>query len=232
MFIDYTKSALIIVDMQNDFCPAYTNKRGEKTPRGALAVDGGAEICAPLNALSKRFAQNGGKVVATKDWHPKGHMSFVSSFPGKKFGDTVDFGITKGQVLWPDHCVQGTPGADFHEGLNIESINLVIHKGYRVDLDAYSTFFENDRQTSTGLDGYLRSLLITDIFIGGLATDYCVLYSALDGLRLRYKTFVLTDATRGVEHPAGSTQHSLNVMKVSGINLITSQDVLNEEYKE
>ncbi|MDR0411514.1 MAG: bifunctional nicotinamidase/pyrazinamidase [Treponema sp.] len=231
MFIDYTKSVLIIVDMQNDFCPAYINKRGEETPCGALAVDGGGEICAPLNALSKRFAQNGGKVVATKDWHPKGHISFVSSFPDKKFGDSIDSGAARDQALWPDHCIQGTYGADFHEGLNVESINLIIHKGCRVDLDAYSTFFENDGQSSTGLDGYLRSLLITDIFIGGLATDYCVLYSALDGTRLRYKTYVLTDAIRGVGYPEGSTQHSLNVMKMSGVNLITSQEILGGEHK-
>ncbi|MDR0645021.1 MAG: bifunctional nicotinamidase/pyrazinamidase [Treponema sp.] len=229
MFIEYTKSALIIVDVQKDFCPAYINARGEKTPQGPLAVDGGNEVCAPLNALSKKFAQNGGSVVATRDWHPKGHMSFASSFPGKQIGDTVNVGVTKNQILWPDHCVQGTPGADFHADLNIEYINLILHKGCRLDLDSYSTFFENDRQTTTGLDGYLKSLLITNIFIGGLATDYCVLYSALDGIRLHYKTFVLTDAIRGVGYPEGSTEQSLNAMKIGGVNLITSQDLLCEK---
>ncbi|MDR1216749.1 MAG: bifunctional nicotinamidase/pyrazinamidase [Treponema sp.] len=229
MFIDYTKSALIIVDVQNDFCPAYINTRGEKMPRGMLAVDGGNEVCVPLNMLSKKFSQNGGKVVATKDWHPKGHISFASSFPDKKSGDTIDVEGVKNQVLWGDHCVQGTRGADFHDDLDISPIDLIIHKGCRIDMDSYSAFFANDRQTPTGLDGYLKSLLITNIFIGGLATDYCVLYSALDGIRLRYKTFVLTDAVRSVGFPEGSTEQSLNIMKMGGINLITSQDLLCEE---
>ncbi|MDR1466429.1 MAG: bifunctional nicotinamidase/pyrazinamidase [Treponema sp.] len=229
MFIDYTKSALIIIDIQNDFCPAYINARGEKMPCGALAVDGGNEVCIPLNRLSKRFSQNGGKVVATKDWHPKGHISFASSFPGRKFGDTIDVGGVKNQVLWSDHCIQGMPGANFHDDLDVLSIDLILHKGCRVDLDAYSAFFANDRQTPTGLDGYLKSLLITNIFIGGLATDYCVLYSALDGVRLHYKTFVLTDASRSVGFPEGSTEQSLNIMKMGGIKLITSQELLSEE---
>jgi nicotinamidase/pyrazinamidase len=216
-------AALIEIDVQNDFCPAYTASGGDKPP-GALAVDRGDEVIGPLNALASRFAEAGGRVVATQDWHPPGHVSFASSHPGKKAGETPD--LPPGQVLWPDHCVRGSEGAGFHEALDLRPVTLILRKGYRKNLDSYSAFFENDRTTPTGLDGFLRGLAVRAVYIGGLATDYCVLYSALDAVRLGYKTAVIADAIRGVGYPQGSAERALARMEEEGILLVNSGDLL------
>ena len=225
MYVDYKISALIIVDVQNDFCPAYTSPSGEERGQGALAVKGGDEVCGPLNTVARQFAKNQGKVVATQDWHPKNHASFASFYAAKKVGETINLGIVRNQMLWPDHCVQGTVGACFHDSLDTKPVNLIIRKGGNPGLDSYSTFFENDRQTPTGLDGYLRAFSITTVYIGGLATDYCVLYSALDAVRLHYKTYVFTDAVRGVGYPEDSVEQAFSAMQLAGVNLIQSTEL-------
>ncbi|MDR2135143.1 MAG: bifunctional nicotinamidase/pyrazinamidase [Treponema sp.] len=225
MLIDPSTAALIEIDVQNDFCPAYTRPSGEKFPPGALAVDRGDEVIEALNLLAATFAAAGAKVVATADWHPSGHVSFASAHPGKKPGETAEVPGTGPQALWPDHCVQGTSGAAFHERLDLRPVSLIIRKGFRRSLDSYSAFFENDRRSPTGLEGYLKSLGIGTVLLGGLATDYCVLYSALDAAALGFTTLVLSDAVRGVGFPAGSVEAALDNMKSAGIRLCPSSGV-------
>ena len=166
MTVDFASSALIGVDVQNDFCPGYALTSGEKLPDGSLAVGRGDEVIAPLNALALRFASRGGKVIATQDWHPKAHVSFAASHRGKKAGDILDL-PGGAQVLWPVHCVEGSLGAAFHERLDLRPVNFIIRKGYREALDSYSAFFENDRKTSTGLGALLGGLGIETVFLGG-----------------------------------------------------------------
>jgi nicotinamidase/pyrazinamidase len=196
MVLDFPFSTLIIIDVQNDFCPG-----------GALAVKGGDEAIEPLNRLSALFAANGGRVIATQDWHPAGHVSFRTN---------TEAG------LWPPHCVQGTAGADFHVSLDLKPVNVIVRKGFRPGLDSYSAFFENDRKTPTGLDGFLKALSIDTLVLGGLATDYCVLYSALDAAALGYKTTVLTDAVRAVDIPAGSAEQAFKTLTEAGVTLAAS----------
>ena len=215
-------SALIIIDAQNDFCPAYTS--GTSRPDGALAVAGAGEIMDLLNALAERAAASGAKVIFTADWHPRDHVSFAASHPGMFAGSTVDLPDVTGQALWPVHCVQGTEGADFHDRLNTKNAQLILRKGFRKELDSYSAFFENDRTTPTGLDGFLKGLGITTVLMGGLATDYCVRYSALDAARLGYKTAVMLDAVRGVGYPADSVEQALSAMEQAGVTLMSSQE--------
>ena len=162
--------ALIVVDVQNDFCPG-----------GALAVPGGDEVVAPVNALMKCFET----VILTQDWHPAGHSSFAASHAGKSPFETVEMPYGT-QVLWPAHCVQGTEGAAFHPGLRTDG-DLIIRKGFRPGIDSYSGFFENDQATPTGLDGYLRGRGVTGLTLAGLATDFCVAFTALDAARLDLK---------------------------------------------
>jgi nicotinamidase/pyrazinamidase len=214
MKFDGITSALIIIDVQNDFCPA-----------GALAVAGGDEVVEPLNRLADHFSEAGGKIIATADWHPPDHVSFARSHPGRKPGDALELPAVKEQVLWSVHCVQGSPGADFHAQLNLNPVHCILRKGFRRNLDSYSAFFENDRLTPTGLDGFLKGLGITAVFLGGLATDYCVRYTALDAARLGYRTAVLTDAVRGVGYPAGSVEKALETMRNAGVSLIHSRDI-------
>ena len=190
---DFQCSALIIIDVQNDFCPG-----------GALGIEGGDQVIEPLNRLASIFAASSGRVVATQDWHPREHVSFAH---------------------WPEHCVQGTRGADFHEGLDTKPVNLIIRKGFRSGLDSYSAFFENDRKTSTGLDGFLKTLSIHTLLLGGLATDYCVLYSALDAAALGYKTIVLTDAIRAVNIPAGSADRAFKLLDEAGVIIVESKEI-------
>jgi nicotinamidase/pyrazinamidase len=199
--IEPEQSALIIIDVQNDFCPGYTASSGEKRSPGALAIAQGHEVIPPLNTLADRLAHAGGTVIATADWHPHNHISFASAHPGKTPGQTLDLPTVKAQVLWHDHCVQETEGAQFHDTLRLTPVRLILRKGFRRDLDSYSAFFENDRTTPTGLAGFLNGLGITTLVLGGLATDYCVLYSALDAALLGYKTMVLPDAVRGADYP-------------------------------
>jgi nicotinamidase/pyrazinamidase len=214
MNIDFSNSALLLIDVQKDFCPG-----------GALAVEKGDEIIEPLNRLSRLFAAHGGKVAATQDWHPHGHASFASSHKKKLPGETLDLPGVKGQMLWPDHCVQCSHGSDFHESLEMKPVNIIIRKGFRQNLDSYSAFFENDRKTPTGLEGFLKTLSIDTLVLGGLATDYCVLYSALDAASLGFKTIVAFDAARGVDFPKGSVEEAYSSLEKAGIILVTAGEI-------
>ena len=174
---------LIVVDVQNDFCPG-----------GALAVPHGDEVVPVVNSLATRFRN----VVLTQDWHPRGHLSFASSHPGKKPFATI--AVTYGpQVLWPDHCVQGTPGAAFHDALDIPHAALIVRKGTDRAIDSYSALYENDRTTPTGLTGYLRERGFSRVFLAGLALDFCVRYSAEDARREGFAVFVVEDGCRGID---------------------------------
>jgi nicotinamidase/pyrazinamidase len=214
MKIDFARSALLEIDVQNDFCPG-----------GALAVDKGDEVVDPLNRLASLFAGKGGRVLATQDWHPGGHVSFAASHPGKKPGDAIDLPGAKGQILWPSHCVQGGPGAAFHPRLDLSAVHLIVRKGYRQELDSYSAFFENDRKTPTGLEGFLKGLGITTVVLGGLAADYCVLYSALDAAARGFKTLVIRDAVRGVGAPEGSVERAFALMEEAGVAFAGSEEI-------
>ncbi len=175
--------ALIVIDVQNDFCPG-----------GALAVAGGDEIVPGINALMAEF----GAVILTQDWHPGGHLSFAGQHPGKAPMDLTEMPYGP-QVLWPDHCVQGSLGAQFHADLNVTRADLILRKGFRREIDSYSAFFENDRTTPTGLEGYLRSRGLTRLTLVGLATDFCVNYSAVDAAKLGFEVEVREDLTRAID---------------------------------
>jgi nicotinamidase/pyrazinamidase len=215
--MDLLKTLLLIIDVQNDFCPG-----------GALAVNGGDEVVKPLNELAKAVSARDGKVVVTQDWHPVNHVSFASSHKNKNTGDTVDTKHVKAQALWPEHCIQGTKGAALHKDLNADCFTMILKKGSRKDLDSYSAFFENDRKTPTGLEGFLRTAGIENIIIGGLATDYCVFYSAMDSKKLGFNTVIVSDAVRGVGIPEGSVENAVMMMKASGIEFQTSGDLLKD----
>ena len=163
-------------------------------PGGALSVPRGDEVVPLVNRLAERFKH----VVLTQDWHPPGHLSFVSSHPGKKPYETVQVAYGP-QILWPDHCVQGTPGAEFQKDLRITHAELVLRKGYHREIDSYSAFYENDRKTSTGLGGYLRERGFKRVFLAGLAFDFCVRYSAEDATREGFDVVVVEDACRGID---------------------------------
>lgn len=175
--------ALIVIDVQNDFCPG-----------GALAVQDGDAILPRINALMEEFQI----IVLTQDWHPSDHASFAANHAG-----AAPFSLTEmpygPQVLWPVHCVQGTAGAAFHAGLRTDPAQLVIRKGFRAQIDSYSAFFENDRTTPTGLEGYLRTRGVTAVTLAGLATDYCVAYSALDAARLGFSVTIVEGASRAID---------------------------------
>lgn len=194
--------ALIVVDVQNDFCPG-----------GALAVAGADEIVPAVNALIARFEH----VVLTQDWHPAGHSSFASSHPGKTPFEMIAMPYGA-QTLWPDHCVQGTAGAEFHPGLEWTRAELVVRKGFRPQVDSYSAFFENDRRTPTGLSGYLRDRGIKKVTLCGLATDFCVAFSALDAVAQGFSTSVILDACRGIDLN-GSLQAMVTRMRDAGVEL-------------
>jgi len=199
---------LIVVDIQNDFCPG-----------GALAVPRGDEIVPIVNRLATRFRN----VVLTQDWHPPGHFSFASTHPGKKPFETIAAPYGP-QVLWPDHCVQGTPGAEFHRSLQIPHAALVVRKGMDRTIDSYSTFYENDRTTPTGLIGYLRERGFSRVFLAGLAFDFCVRYSAEDARREGFAVFVVEDACRGidVDGSVASTRASLAALGVACISTLAA----------
>ena len=177
------RDVLLVVDMQNDFLPG-----------GALAVAGGDSIVPLINRLARRFAN----VVLTQDWHPPGHASFASSHPGAQPFDTIAT-LNGDQVLWPDHCVQGSPGAELCDGLAIDHAILILRKGYHAGIDSYSAFTEADGKTSTGLAGFLREKGIRRVFACGLATDYCVAWSALDARAQGFESFVIDDACRAID---------------------------------
>lgn len=195
--------ALIVVDLQNDFCPG-----------GALAVTGGDEIVPLVNDLIR----NTEHVLLTQDWHPAGHSSFASSHAGKEPFETIEMPYGD-QTLWPDHCIQGSRGADFHSGLAWAKSELVVRKGFRAGIDSYSAFFENDRVTPTGLAGYLRERGIGAITLVGLATDFCVAYSALDAVRQGFPTTVRLDACRAIDL-GGSLDLMIGKMREAGVTLV------------
>ena len=197
------KTALLVIDVQNDFCPA-----------GALEVAGGNEIIHYINEEMAKYEC----VVLTQDWHPKGHSSFATSHEGKNPLELIKMPYGD-QVLWPDHCVQGSKGAEFHPDLNIEQANAIIRKGSNPFIDSYSAFFENDRKTSTGLDGYLKSLEIEKISLVGLATDFCVNYSAQDAANLGYKVSVLEKMCRAIDLN-GSLAAAKSEMQDCGVEFI------------
>ena len=176
-------SALVIIDVQNDFCPG-----------GALEVPDGDAVVPVINRIAPRFSAR----ILTQDWHPPGHLSFASSHAGKSPFETTNLAYGE-QVLWPDHCVQGTDGAAFHRDLATDGADLIVRKGFRPSIDSYSAFHENDRATSTGLAGYLRSRGISRLFFVGLATDFCVAWSAIDGAREGFEAAVIEDACRGID---------------------------------
>lgn len=195
--------ALIVVDVQNDFCPG-----------GALAVASGDAIIPEINTMLRQYQVR----VLTQDWHPASHASFAANHPGAPEFSMTDMPYGP-QVLWPVHCVQGTEGAAFHPLLNVELGDVVTRKGFRAAIDSYSAFFENDHQTPTGLDGYLRSRGVTDITLVGLATDFCVTYSAEDAARLGFRVHVKMSACRAIDLN-GSLADACQRMMQAGVNLI------------
>jgi len=174
---------LIVIDVQNDFCPG-----------GRLAVPGGNDVVPVINRLAAHFAN----IVLTQDWHPPDHFSFASIHPGKRPNDVIAAPYGP-QILWPDHCVQETSGARFHESLCVPQTGMILRKGFRHTIDSYSAFYENDRQTPTGLTGYLRERSLTRIFLAGLAFDFCVRYSAEDAHRTGFSVVVIEDACRSID---------------------------------
>ncbi|HWT30995.1 MAG TPA: bifunctional nicotinamidase/pyrazinamidase [Propylenella sp.] len=201
-------TALIVVDVQNDFCPG-----------GALAVSGGDEVVAPINRLIERFDN----VILTQDWHTPDHSSFASRHSGQSPFSTIEASYGP-QTLWPDHCVQGTPGAEFHPALAWTKAQLIIRKGFRSAIDSYSAFFENDHATATGLGGYLRERGLKKVVLAGLATDYCVAYSALDAARLGFHASVAMDASRAIDLN-GSLAAAERQMREAGVTLTRTEGI-------
>ncbi len=196
------RDVLLIIDVQNDFCPG-----------GALAVLGGDEIVPRVNRLARDFAH----VVLTQDWHPAGHSSFASAHAGRKPYETAAMPYGS-QILWPDHCVQGTTGAAFHRDLDVPHAELVLRKGCDTAIDSYSAFQENDRRTATGLASYLRERGFAHVTLCGLATDFCVLYSALDAVAAGFAATVVLDACRGIDLD-GSLVRAVEAMRAAGVTL-------------
>ncbi len=199
---DSPMHALLVIDVQNDFCPG-----------GALAVAGGDEIVVGINAIMGEFDA----VILTQDWHPAGHSSFASVHADKAPYDMLEMPYGP-QVLWPDHCIQGTDGAAFHPLLETDHADLIIRKGYNPAIDSYSAFFENDHETPTGLEGYLRTRGITEVTLVGLALDFCVNYSAVDAAQLGFKTHVRTNLCRAIDLN-GSLNEAKNTMSGAGVTL-------------
>jgi len=195
-------NALIVIDVQNDFCPG-----------GALEVAEGDQIIPQINAMMGDFDA----AILTQDWHPQGHSSFASSHAGKAPFDMIDMPYGA-QVLWPDHCAQGTGGAGFHADLNTDAADMIIRKGYNPDIDSYSAFFENDHKTPTGLEGYLRTRGITTLTMVGLATDFCVHFSAVDAAKLGFDVTVLEGACRAIDMD-GSLAAARAAMQDAGVKL-------------
>ena len=208
MFTATEADVLLIVDVQNDFLPG-----------GALAVSGGDSIVAPCRELAARFSH----VVLTQDWHPAGHVSFASSHPGKGILESVALADGRSQILWPDHCLQGSRGADIAEALAVPHAELIIRKGYRRDLDSYSAFVEADGRTATGLGGYLRERGLRRVVVCGLATDFCAGWSAIDAARAGFETWLVEDATRGID-ANGSMARAFADMAAAGVRRATLQE--------
>jgi nicotinamidase/pyrazinamidase len=203
--------ALLVVDVQNDFCQ-----------NGRLPVPDGDAVVPIINNLVESFD----RVILTQDWHPDGHMSFASCHEDRKAFDIIETSYGS-QILWPEHCVRGTSGAEFHPALRAERAQLIIRKGFRRDLDSYSAFYENDRQTATGLTGYLRERGISVLYVVGLARDFSVHFSAVDARRQGFETFVIEDATRAFDFD-GSLERAMKSMRATGVRFLSSEEVLAE----
>jgi nicotinamidase/pyrazinamidase len=206
--IDHERDLFLAVDVQNDFCPG-----------GALAVPDGDAVVPLVNRLASRFKHQ----VISQDWHPAGHTSFASAHPGRAPFDTVDMPYGE-QTLWPDHCVQATPGADFHPDFDMPGAVLVVRKGYDPAIDSYSAFFENDRTTPTGLNGFMRERGFTRLFVAGLALDFCVHFSALDAASHGFDTVVVTDACRAIDM-GGSLDAAMTAMVEAGVTFMQADEV-------
>ena len=206
-------NALILVDIQNDFVPG-----------GALAVPQGDHIVSVVNRLQPCFDL----VVATQDWHPADHGSFAANHPGRQMGELIKLhGLP--QILWPTHCVQGTAGAEFVPGLDREAWDRVFVKGADPNIDSYSGFFDNGHRQPTGLGDYLRARGVTEVYVAGLATDYCVKFTALDARELGFKTYLIEDACRGVNLQPGDVQRAIEEMRAAGVAIITADEIINSE---
>lgn len=202
--------ALLIIDLQYDFLPG-----------GSLAVPEGDQVISPINTIVDLFDC----VVLTQDWHPSDHSSFASNNPGKKPYDVITMNYGE-QVLWPDHCVQGTKGAEIHHELKTSKAQIIIRKGFRSKVDSYSAFYENDHKTATGLDGYLKVRKANELFLCGLAADFCVKWSALDAVQKGYKVHVISDAVKGIDIDS-SVAEAIAEMKDAGVHFLDSQEVKN-----
>jgi len=198
----------LVVDVQNDFCPG-----------GQLAVPRGDEVVPVINRIAKRFAH----VILVQDWHPPGHLSFASSHPGMQCLDTIDATYGR-QILWPDHCVQGTQGAGFRDDLAIPHAELILRKGYHPDIDSYSAFYENDHQTATGLAGYLRERGFRRLFLAGLAFDFCIRYTAEDAFQAGFDVVIIEDGCRSIGIN-GSEAETRNRFRELGIECIQSATI-------
>lgn len=201
MFKPAETHVLLVVDVQNDFLPG-----------GALAVTDGDAVVQPCRDLAARFDH----VILTQDWHPAGHVSFATSHPGGAVLDAVTLPDGRSQILWPEHCLQGSPGAALARDLEVAHAELVIRKGYRRDLDSYSAFMEADGSTATGLAGYLRERGLRRVIVCGLATDFCAGWSAIDASRAGFETWLVTDATRGID-AHGSMARAFADMTAAGV---------------
>lgn len=199
------RDVLLVIDVQNDFCTG-----------GALAVPGGEKVVPAINRIAQKFAN----VVLTQDWHPPDHVSFASNHAHKRPFDTIELDYGR-QVLWPDHCVQGTAGAEFHRDLQLIQASLVVRKGFRRRIDSYSAFFENDHKTPTGLLGYLRERELKTVFVAGLALDFCVRYSAEDARKAGLEVVVIEEACRGIDldGSVAATHHSFKAMGVPVVGI-------------
>ncbi len=200
-------SALILIDLQNDFMP-----------EGALAVPDGNAVIPVANRLVRSFDL----VVATQDWHPPGHSSFASQHPGKNPGDTIELDGLR-QELWPDHCVQGTSGAELHADLDVRRMTRIFQKGTDPRIDSYSAFFDNAHRKSTGLADYLKEKGVSEVYLMGLATDYCVKFSVLDAVELGFRANVIQDGCRGIDLQAGDVSKAIDEMKTVGVVIVSSE---------
>ncbi len=204
-----SRDVLIVVDVQNDFCPG-----------GSLAVQDGDAVIAVIHRIAPRFEH----IVLTQDWHPLGHCSFASSYPGKKPFEVVEL-EGREQRLWPDHCVQGTRGAELHQDLRLDRAELILRKGFRKVMDSYSAFFENDHVTPTGLAGYCRERGLERMFFAGLAYDFCVGFSALDARKAGFEAVVVRDACRAID-VAGSVGRMEAVFAAAAVTVVESGDLV------
>ncbi len=201
--------ALVIIDIQNDFCPG-----------GALAVKEGDKIIPVVKSLVNQFDN----IIMTQDWHPEGHLSFATSHDGKSPYESIELPYGR-QVLWPRHCVQGSKGAEFHPDIDPNIAQVIIRKGFRKSIDSYSAFYENDQETPTGLNGYLKERGIETIYLCGLASDFCVKWSALDGIKNGFEVKVISDAVRGIDID-GSLAQAWKEMLEAGVEKISSADII------